>query len=65
MMMMLVGQSAFLFKSIFYLSTNSPKRSRIFQIKKLKVKVKSTKEVYNWRKHRAEVLRYFSQNLKN
>ena len=43
MMMMLFGQSAFLFKSIFYLSTNSPKRSRIFQIKKIKVKVKINK----------------------
>ena len=43
MMMMLFGQSAFLFKIIFYQSTNSPKRSRIFQIKKIKVKVKINK----------------------
>ena len=43
MIMLLFSQSAFLFKSIVYLLTNSPKRSRIFQIKKIKVKVKINK----------------------
>ena len=46
MMMMLVGQSAFLFKSIVYLSTNSPKRSRIFQIKKTQGKGKNQQKKY-------------------
>ena len=43
MIMLLFRQSAFLFKSIVSLLTNSPKRSRIFQIKKIKVKVKINK----------------------
>ena len=46
MIMLLFSQSAFLFKSIVYLSTNSPKRSRIFQIKKNQGKGKNQQKKY-------------------